>query len=324
LSRQYARILRRYVAEQHEAVLLQAYELGRKAAMLGLGVLDVARAHQQALADCQSPARRGSCRLLFKASETFLLEALGPFEAAHRGFRETNARLRQLNEALEHHNTALLHVQEEERARISRELHDEVGQALTAINTNLALLQRIGSENPAQLLQRIAETQSLTAQTIDTVHRFARELRPLILDDLGLVAALRSCVRSFAERSGLRVHFQPAPEAEQLSNDQKTALFRVAQESLANVAKHARARHVTVRLRRVPHAVRLEIKDDGKGFNVDGQLRQRKTKRLGLLGMQERLRLVQGRFGLESCRGRGTTVRAEVPLNVPGNPPQAQ
>jgi signal transduction histidine kinase len=331
LSQQYAAALRGYLALRQETLLQQGYELGRSAVAHGLGVLDMACVHQRALASCLVPplSSEEKARVL-AAAESFFLEALSPFEATHRGFREANQRLHQLNAALEHRNAELaalnrdlrnlsnqiLHVQEEERKRISRELHDEVGQALTAINMNLAVLGHNGSGETKPLTKKITDIQALVAQTMDSVHRFARELRPTMLDELGLVPALRSYLHGFAKRTGVRVRFHGSAEAESLNGEQKTVLYRVAQESLTNVARHAQASEVDVTLRKLNYGVQMEIKDNGKAFQVDRQLAAKGRKRLGLLGMQERVRLVRGRFAVESTRGQGTTVRVEVPFKA--------
>src|SRR5207302_7195885 len=144
----------------------------------------------------------------------------------------------------------ILHVQEEERKRISRELHDEVGQAVVAINTYLAVSQR---DSPAQqnslLRTKIADIERLLLVAMNRVHSFARELRPPVLDDLGLVPALRSYLKDYAERTGLLVHFERSALDAPLSPEQKTVLFRVAQESLNNVARHAQATEVEISLR---------------------------------------------------------------------------
>src|ERR1051325_1465058 len=164
LSEQYAAALCRYLARQQESSLQQAYELGREAIVDGLGVLDVARIHQRALAASLTHVQSAAARArTFRAAEVFFMETLSPFEAAHRGFREANGELHLLNAKLEQRNAELdalnhdlrnlskqiLHVQEEERKRISRELHDEIGQALTAIDVNLPLLQRDGAASHA-------------------------------------------------------------------------------------------------------------------------------------------------------------------------------
>ncbi len=330
LARQYTTTLQGYLVVQQETVLQQAYQLGREAIARGLGVLQMVRIHQQALASCLSPLPPVERTRALGAAETFFLETLSPFEAAHRGFHEANQRLRQLNDTLEHRNAELaalnrnlcdlssqiLHVQEEERKRISRELHDEAGAKLTAINMNLSVLQRGGNVDAARLKKTIADTQNLLQlqQTMETLHRFASELRPAMLDELGLLPALRSYLKGLAERTGLRVNIRASAEAENLNNDQKTVLFRVAQESLTNVAKHAQASQVGLTLRKITHGFQMEIKDDGKSFQVDRLPSANGKKRLGLLGMRERVRLVNGRFAVESAPGKGTTVRVVIPL----------
>src|SRR6266446_10511217 len=186
LSRQYLAVLRNYVAREQEASLQRAYELGRKAIADGLGVWDVAKLHHGALAALLLPALTLEKKArTIRAAETFFLEALSPFEATHRGFRDAFLKLQQSNKTLEQRNRELaalnlelasqmaerarmeeqlrhlsnrvLHAQEEERKRISRELHDEVGQALTAIDTNLAILQRNGIVDTRLLKQRLVD-----------------------------------------------------------------------------------------------------------------------------------------------------------------------
>ncbi len=374
-SAAYGSTLHRHLQRPRETSLQEAYELGRQAIGQGLGVLDMARIHQQALTLCFSPSvHTAEEERALKAVETFFLEALSPFEAAHRGFRQANLRLRQLNVALAGRNTQLaamnrrlgnevnerkrtekalrkseshyrqlfqqarqmqqslqrlsrqlLHAQEEERKRISRELHDEVGQALTALGTSLALLQGNGAADPERFKERLADTQALLVQAMETAHHFARELRPAMLDELGLVPALRSYLKGFAERTGLDVTFHPAASAERLENEQKTVVFRVTQESLNNVAKHAHASRVTLTLREWKDGVRMQVKDNGRAFAVGRQFAANGGKRLGLLGMQERVRLANGRFRINSARGKGTTVSVEIPfrktqLAVTSNP----
>ena len=217
----------------------------------------------------------------------------------------------------------ILHVQEEERKRISRELHDEVGQAVVAINAylagvQLAALQRRGSGKHAALLTTtVADIEKLLNRAMSRVHAFARELRPAVLDDLGLVPALRSYLKEFAQRTNLFVHFERAAVPQKLLNaEQETTLFRIAQESLNNVARHARATHVDVSLRQVKDGVQLCVKDNGSGFSAQALRSRIAKRRLGLLGMQERLRLLGGRLLVQSMPGRGTAVVARVPLRA--------
>ena len=208
----------------------------------------------------------------------------------------------------------MLHVQEEERKRISRELHDEVGTALTAVNLNLAVLQRDGAAEAAALLsKKIADIGSLLVGAMATVQTFARELRPTMLDELGLLPALRSYLKEYVERTGLPVRFKGG-DVGRLNDEQKTVLFRVAQESLTNVAKHAQASRVEVSLRPVKNGIKMRIKDNGKGFAVDKRGSPEGEKQLGLLGMRERVRLVNGQFTVKSAPGKGATVTVEVPF----------
>jgi PAS domain S-box-containing protein len=218
-------------------------------------------------------------------------------------------------EALQNLSCKILQAQEEERRRISRELHDEVGQSLTAISVELAALRNNGAAKSGNFSRILASTQRLLQGTMNTVHDFARELRPAMLDELGLLPALRSHVKSFSERTGLRVEFQADPVAEELNNEQKTAVFRIAQESLTNVAKHARASRVKVFLRRAGSGICLEIADNGRSFRTGQKNTARKKQRLGLLGMQERVRLVQGQFSIQAEPGSGTTVQIKIPLS---------
>jgi signal transduction histidine kinase len=208
----------------------------------------------------------------------------------------------------------VLSAQEEERREISRQLHDEVAQILAGINVQLATLRDTAAINSRGLRRRIAQTQRLVEHSVQVVHRYARELRPVLLDDLGLIPALRSFVKNLHGRKGLGIRFTAFSGVEALDNSRRTVLYRVAQEALTNVARHAHARLATVRIHQIPDAVRLEVHDDGESFQVDRLFASRTNKRLGLLGMRERVEMVGGHFAIESAPGKGTTVRAEIPF----------
>lgn len=454
LARRYAVILREYAAEEREAVLEGAYELGRAAIRDGLGILDMARIHRESREKLFRADSGGQNReRVSKAAATFFLQALSPFEATHRGFCETNAQLekrnreleaeiaerrraekalyasearlraildhspaviflkdtrgrylhvnrqferqfgldrsqvvgrkdreifsrrqafhfqnhdrevldggvplefeetahyrdgihvsivskfplrdakgriyalcgvatditerKQAEEALKNLSGQILDAQEKERERVSRELHDEIGQSLTAVSVTLATLRNHGAAKSERFARTIANTQHLLEGTMEAVHRFARELRPAMLDELGLLPALRSHVKSFSERTGLRVHLYTDPAAEKLSGEQKIAVFRIAQESLTNVAKHARASRVKVSLYRAGNGISMEIADNGKSFRAGPENIAKQKQRLGLLGMQERVRLVNGLFSIRPKPGKGTTVRVVIPF----------
>jgi signal transduction histidine kinase len=205
-------------------------------------------------------------------------------------------------------------VQEEERKRISRELHDEITQTLVNINIQLESLAKEAALNPKGLKKKIARTQRLVEKSVDIVHRFARELRPTMLDDLGLIPSLQSLMKSFMEETGIRVSLTAFEKVEKLNSAKRTVLYRIAQEALNNVARHAQATKVEVSIQRLPKALLMQIKDNGKSFDVESTLKPGKNKRLGLIGMRERLEMVNGQFAIESSPGKGTTIQAQIPF----------
>jgi signal transduction histidine kinase len=223
---------------------------------------------------------------------------------------------RHMQEQLRLLSRQLLSAQEEERKMISRELHDQIAQTLTGINIRLASLKTESTLNTKGLQKKISSTQRLVEKSVDIVHRFARELRPTVLDDLGLIPALHSFMKSFARRTGIRTSLTAFAAVERLDTAKRTVLFRVAQEALTNVARHAQAGRVEVNIQKLPDCICMKIKDDGKSFNVERTLHANGGKRLGLLGMRERLEMVGGKFVVESSPGKGTTVLAQIP---PGN-----
>jgi signal transduction histidine kinase len=211
----------------------------------------------------------------------------------------------------------LLLAQEEERKKISRDLHDEIAQTLTGINIRLAALKTEATTNTKGLQNKISSTQRMVEKSVDIVHRFARELRPMVLDDLGVIPALHAFMKGFTKRTGIHIRFTTftSRRIEQLDTVTRTVLYRVAQEALTNVGRHAHASRVDVSLQKLPHAVGLTIQDNGRSFQVERVLRAKRNNRLGLLGMRERVEMVGGRLRVESAPGQGTTIRAEVPFN---------
>ncbi len=225
---------------------------------------------------------------------------------------------RQMQEQLRHLSHLVLRTQEEERKRISRELHDEFAQTLVGINIHLAALSREPAAKPKGFRQRIARTQRLVEDWVGTVQRFIRELRPTVLDDLGLIPALHSYVEDFTKETGIRVHLAAFTLAgiEGLNSAKRTVLYRVAQEALTNAARHAEASRVEVKIRKLGDAVCMEIRDDGKSFDAKRVLLARRRKRLGLIGMRERVEMVGGSLSVESAARKGTTIRAQIPLGI--------
>jgi PAS domain S-box-containing protein len=200
-------------------------------------------------------------------------------------------------------------VREQEQARIAREIHDELGQALTGIKFALSRLGHTVRELPGGVPDTLTELCARVDETIHNVRRISSELRPAILDDLGLVAALEWHAGEFEKRTGIRCAFKP-PQRFQVDPDLAIALFRICQETLTNVARHARATAVRVLLAKSRHRVVLEVRDNGAGI-LQGALTD--VKSLGLLGMRERARAFGGEVVIQGARGQGTVVRVSIP-----------
>ena len=197
--------------------------------------------------------------------------------------------------------------------RISRDLHDEIAQTLVGINVQLAALTKEAAGGPKGLQQKIARAQKMVEKSVEKVHQFARKLRPALLDDLGLIPALHAFMKGFTKRTGVHTSLTAIAAAERLDAAKRTVLFRVAQEALTNVARHAQANRVEVIIQNLPEGICMKIKDDGKSFQVDRVLDGKGCKHLGLLGMRERLEMVGGNFAVESAPGKGSTIIAQIP-----------
>jgi signal transduction histidine kinase len=197
--------------------------------------------------------------------------------------------------------------QELERRRLARELHDETGQALTSILLGLRALEESGSDDVGAA---VGDLRELVVQTLQDVRRLAVELRPTALDDFGLAAALERLASTFSEQTGTTVELESVLGDERLPSDVETVLYRIVQEALTNVVKHAHADHVSIVLRKKEGAVTAIIEDDGRGFSGGDQ----NDGGLGLVGMKERVELVNGRLEIESAKGAGTTLVVEVPV----------
>ena len=224
-----------------------------------------------------------------------------------------------MQKKLRHLTRQIISAQENERKEISRELHDEVVQTLVGINVQLTALGKGASADLDTLRVKIARTQRLVENSVNAVHRFARELRPTVLDDLGLIPALHAYSKDLAKRKKIKIHLTAFSGVETLGDAERTVLFRVAQEALTNVVRHARATLIKIVISRLPKAIRMDICDNGKSFSVQKILLGKNPKRLGLIGMKERIEMVGGSFTIESAPGKGTTVRATIPFK-PNHP----
>jgi PAS domain S-box-containing protein len=204
----------------------------------------------------------------------------------------------------------VLNAQEEERKRVSRELHDVIAQTLVGINVHLAALSQAAASDPAGLQTQISRTHLLVENAVDMVHSFARELRPTMLDDLGLLPALQTFMKGFIAETGIRVSLKASAKVDLLTSAARTALYRIVQEALTNVSRHAKASRVDVSIDCLEGHISMEIQDNGQGFNPKGK----KHSRLGLIGMRERVEMIGGKFRVESAAGESTTVHVEIPM----------
>jgi signal transduction histidine kinase len=250
------------------------------------------------------------CRLeVVTASSRKLEQEIIRRKKLEQALKTSEQQLRQLSHEI-------LLAQEAERKRISRELHDTVLQTLVGISVHLASLTPKPADNPMSLRRKMAKTQRLVEKSLAMVHRFAVELRPTVLDDLGLIPALHTFMKDFMKRTGVRASLTAYTAVNQLPIGQSAVLYRVALEALNNVAIHAQASAVEVQINKLPEWICLTITDDGKSFDVKRVLRTKGDGRLGLLGMRERLQMVGGKFSIKSTPGQGTTVTARIPSNT--------
>ena len=287
-----------YASEPDEFALVRAYELGRAALIDGLGVLEMATVHSVALSVVLQRATHGADRdRLLDASEKFLVEALSPFEMAHRGFREANTVLRRLNDMLE-----------AQSKRIAYALHDEAAQLLVPLHLGLAeAAQKVTPDVAGDL----AGMRALLDAIEERLRNLSHELRPPILDDFGLVPALEFLCTSVSKRWGIPVQLHAGVDGA-LAATVETTLYRITQEGLTNVAKHACATQAHVSVMRAADAVVCSIRDNGVGFDaaaVSGE-----QPGLGLSEIRERALGLGGMLHIGNNEDGGTTLTVTIPL----------
>jgi two-component system sensor histidine kinase UhpB len=203
--------------------------------------------------------------------------------------------------------------QEEERKRISRELHDQTAQSLTSILVMLRLIEKNGERGAIRA--QLAELRELTSKAIDEIGKLAMDLRPSTLDDLGLKAAVEWYARDYSEKMAANVDYEAIGFERRLPATVEVVIYRVVQEAFTNITKHAKADRVAVRLEQRADSVLVTVGDNGVGFNTQDALAAGERRSLGLFGMQERLALVQGSMEINSEVGRGTILSIEIPLD---------
>jgi PAS domain S-box-containing protein len=229
--------------------------------------------------------------------------------------KEAEKKVREANDQLRILSRRLFEAQEHERRHLARELHDEIGQTLTATKLNLKI---IAAEVPATVLGRLDDSVKLLDRLLGQVRQLSLDLRPPVLDELGLMPALRWLTDDQAQRAGLQVTFTTNVDALAIPSPVQTACFRVAQEAFTNIIRHAAAKNVAIDLRRKGDRLWLTVRDDGSGFgSTEIPERDSDPSTLGLVSMKERALLVQGGFEVSSQPGRGTEIRAWFPLAFP-------
>ncbi len=235
--------------------------------------------------------------------------------------RTFNVMLETIDEANRLRATQILNAMEEERKRIARELHDETSQVLTSLLISLAILEE--SITTPEARSRISDTRKLAHQTLRAIRNLSIDLRPSALDDLGLLPALRWYIKEYQQKFTIDVDLQATAFRERLPTDVETALYRIIQESLTNVARHSQAHKVSVMLKEDINAVYATISDDGIGFDAE-QLQKTpgpgQEHGWGLVGMHERARLLDGLLKIDSQSGSGTIVRVRIPRPLPSSP----
>lgn len=251
---------------------------------------------------------------IFSFHDTKLMGSLGNFlGGAIENFRLMNT-IRANQEELRRLTKKLFESQEEERRRIARELHDEAGQSLTAINLSLEGLERLIPEGSEALLNELYDIRRLVSRATTELKYLSYRLHPTLLNDLGLEPALRSYLKQVSTRCGLEIDFQMIGFDKRLDKDIETALYRFAQEALTNVLKHSGAEHFRLSIIKSYPNIIFTAEDDGCGFDVNDVLAN--SGSLGLIGMRERAYFLGGTFQIKSVPGKGTKIRIEIPLNV--------
>jgi signal transduction histidine kinase len=221
--------------------------------------------------------------------------------------------IRNSQEELRNLSAHLQSVREEERTRMAREIHDELGQALTALKMDVSWLNRRHLGEDAAFKNKLASMEEVIDRTIETVQKLSGELRPGILDDLGLAAAIEWQAEEFQKRTAIDCQISLGPEAMTPNREQATTMFRIFQETLTNVMRHARATKVEVRLKEQNGNIILEVTDDGRGI-TEAEIGDPRS--FGLIGMRERVKFIHGEVAIAGSPGKGTTITVTVPLRV--------
>jgi signal transduction histidine kinase len=251
---------------------------------------------------------------VFAEPEITFLQTL----ASHLAVAVQNVRLMDLvkeqSENVEVLSQRVISAQEEERKRTAQQLHDEISQDLALMKINTEITRKNVPAELNQVIQRIKDNENLTIQTLNKVRDLTSYLRPPLLDDLGLIDTLRWYIKDFSKRTNIKVTLKSENYRSRLHQDLEMVLYRIAQEALANVAKHAQATKVSILLEKKNNLVLLTVKDDGIGIDLKKVQRERKMKKgFGLFSMEERVKLLNGSFKLTSKLKKGTSLEVSLP-----------
>jgi signal transduction histidine kinase len=295
----YPMSLHDYLGGAGESALQQAYQIGRRALEAGVGLVAIADIHHAYLRTLltQKLANEERDRILTGAAQ-FFAECISPYEMTYGGFREANTALRHFNEVLEN-----------EAKRIANALHDEAGQLLVAV---YIALQSLSDEVPA-VQPHVPKVTQLLDQIELQLRRLSHELAPALLNDLGLVPALRYLFEGLAQRSQLQISVEEVPER-RLPRRVETTLYHIAKEALHNVVKHAQATAVWIRFQRTAGSIVCSIRDNGRGFDSASIAHRQGEQGFGLMGMRERLNVVGGHLQINSTNSDGTELLISIPV----------
>jgi signal transduction histidine kinase len=298
LEKQYQAALSAHVAGAGEASLTRGYELGRDALTKGRSIPDIIGVHNAALQTLLVETNsQCTAQAVLDSAAAFLAETLSPFEMTHRGYRDALVAWRHINETLE-----------EEIRRIAHALHDESGQLLVSVHLQLARLAR---ELPAAEFQ-LRDCQNLLNQAEQQLRQLSHELRPMVLDDLGWLAAVEFLAASVSSRARVPVEVHSSVK-QRLPAAVEIALYRVVQEALTNAARHAAATRICVEIDRAGGCLHGLISDDGVGFDLGACIGR---AGLGLKGMRERLAALGGALQIVSHPGHGAQIRFQLPMGA--------
>jgi signal transduction histidine kinase len=301
LERTYLATLEAYLSKQDEGLLLDAYELGRAALTDGFGVLEIAALHSRAMATVfQDPVTDDERLRLMENQTNFFVEVLCPFEMTHRGFRDANHVLRRLNELLE-----------SQSKRIAYSLHDEASQLLAAVHLAMTEATR---DLPKESAEKFDKVRELMTEIEERLRSLSHELSPPVLLELGLEPALEVLAEGVSKRWGFPVTVRSSLSSE-IPATVQTSLYRITQEALTNVAKHASASCAEIDLRQSAHKLVCSVRDDGIGFDFGQEAADRRPG-LGLMEIRERVAALGGVVRLKSEQNHGTDLTVEIPLEI--------